>query len=94
MAKRKTVKKTVNKAAKKGAKKGWQATVAPPVQKALQVTWLLKGAIKNEQIAYIRVCLLIEQVRREKLWAELKHPSIEDYAEKRLQLLPLPDTFQ
>jgi hypothetical protein len=58
----------------------------PVVQEALQVTWLLKGNLKNVQIAYIRVGKLLARVRDEKLWAALKHVTIEDYAEARLQL--------
>ncbi len=56
------------------------------VQEALEVTWLLKGNLKNVQIAYIRVGKLLAQVREKRLYAELKHPDIESYAQERLQL--------
>ena len=55
-------------------------------QEALQVTWLLKGNLKNAQLSYIRVCVLLVRVRDEKLYAALKHPDMGDYAEKRLGL--------
>jgi hypothetical protein len=60
----------------------------PPkaVQEALQTTWLLKGQLKNARISYLRIGALLSHVRNDKLYAELKHPDIEDYAEKRLQL--------
>jgi len=60
--------------------------VDPVVREALQVTWLLKGDLKNVQIAYIRVGKLLARVRDEKLWAALKHATIEEYAEARLRL--------
>lgn len=55
-------------------------------QEALQVTWVLKGHLKNAQIAYIRVGVGLAKVRDEKLYEALKHPDMEDYAEKRLNL--------
>ena len=58
----------------------------PLVQKALQVTWLLKGHLKNSQLAYLRVGALLARVRDEKLYAALKHADIESYAEQRLHL--------
>ena len=58
----------------------------PLVQQALQVTWLLKGHLKNSQLAYLRVGALLARVRDEKLYAALKHPDIESYAEQRLHL--------
>ena len=75
MAKRKTVKRAVKESKPK-----------TPSQEALEVTWLLKGNLKNAQIAYIRVGILLARVRDEKLYAELKHPDMESYAEERLQL--------
>jgi len=57
-----------------------------PAQTALEVTWLLKGNLKNAQIAYIRIGTLLAQVRDEKLYTALKHPDMESYAEERLQL--------
>lgn len=57
-----------------------------PAQEALQVTWLLKGHLKNIQIAYLRVGILLARVRDEKLYEALKHPDMEDYAEQRLSL--------
>jgi hypothetical protein len=56
------------------------------VQEALQVTWVLKGHLKNAQIGYIRVGALLVQVRDKKLYIALGHADLEDYADKRLQL--------
>lgn len=78
MATRKTAKKTES-VTKKPAPK-------TPAQEALEVTWLLKGNLKNAQIAYIRVGTLLARVRDEKLYAALKHPDMESYAQERLQL--------
>ncbi len=55
-------------------------------QAALEVTWLLKGNLKNAQISYIRIGILLARVRDENLYAALKHPDMESYAEERLQL--------
>ena len=57
-----------------------------PVQEALQVTWLLKGKLKSAQIAYLRIGELLVRVRDKKLYAELKHADMEEYARERLQL--------
>jgi len=88
MSKRKTVKKTARTTKKRPGtgRKGRQPSVQPLVQEALQVTWLLKGGLKNVQLAYIRVGKLLAQVRDRKLWEALKHLDIESYAEQRLQL--------
>lgn len=56
------------------------------VAEALQTTWLLKGKLKSAQIAYLRIGELLVKVRDQKLDAALAHPSLEDYAEKRLKL--------
>jgi hypothetical protein len=56
------------------------------VQEALEVTWRLKGDLKRIQMAYLRAGALLAQVRDQKLYAALKHASLEDYAEKRLKL--------
>ncbi|MEI8139186.1 MAG: hypothetical protein WCI03_04885 [bacterium] len=82
MAQRKTVKST---------KKSTPAVKTDPkpktpTQAALEVTWLLKGNLKNARIAYIRIGILLARVRDEKLYTALKHPDIESYAEARLQL--------
>ena len=60
----------------------------PPsrAQRAIQVTFVLKGHLKNAQIAYLRVAALLAQVRDQRLWAALKHPSLEAYAAERLGL--------
>jgi len=62
------------------------ATETTPVQEALQVTWLLKGKLKSAQIAYLRIGELLIQVRDKKLYAELKHVDMEEYARERLGL--------
>lgn len=56
------------------------------VQEALQVTWVLKGHLKNAQLSYLRIAALLDRVREAKLYTALGHADIEDYAEKRLQL--------
>ena len=58
----------------------------PIVQEALQVTWLLKGNLKNAQLGFIRVGKLLARVRDDKLFAALKHPDMEHYAAERLHL--------
>ena len=78
MAKVKTVKKPLKK---KAAAKPRDA-----VQEALEVTWTLKGHLKNAQIAYLRVGELLARVRDKKLYERLKHPDLESYAEERLNL--------
>ncbi len=57
-----------------------------PVQEALEVTWVLKGHLKNAQISYIRVGALLARVRDKELFKELHHPDLETYAEQRLRL--------
>ncbi len=80
-----TTKLAVRNAKVKAVKK----TITGPgdvVQEALQVTWLLKGNLKNAQLSYIRVGILLARVRDEKLFSALKHPDIESYGEARLSL--------
>ena len=65
------------------------ATVTAPkdvVQEALEITWTLKGHLKNAQISYIRVGTLLAKVRDQKLYEALKHPDMESYAKQRLRL--------
>lgn len=74
-------------AAKKSAKPAAPKSQSQiDAQEALQTTWLLKGNLKNVQLSYLRAGKLLALVREKKMWATLNHPSIEDYAEKRLQL--------
>jgi len=54
--------------------------------KALQLTWVLKGRLKNVQLEFLRIGAMLAQVRDEKMFDVLHHPNLEDYAEKRLQL--------
>lgn len=63
-----------------------QSAERSSTQEALQVTWLLKGNLKNVQLSYLRVGKLFAQVRDKNLYSALGHANIEDYAEKRLQL--------
>jgi hypothetical protein len=60
----------------------------PPSQAQIanQVTFLLKGDLKNARIAYIRAAVRLAQVRDQKLWQALKFRSLEEYAAKRLPL--------
>jgi hypothetical protein len=57
-----------------------------PAQIAIRVTYVLKGHLKNARIAYVRAAVLLARVRDEKLWRALRHPTIEDYAQRRLGL--------
>jgi hypothetical protein len=57
-----------------------------PAQRANQVTFVLKGHLKNAQIAYLRVAALLAKVRDERLYAALKFSSLEQYAVARLGL--------
>jgi len=57
-----------------------------PAQIANQVTFVLKGHLKNARIGYIRAASLLARVREEKLWKALGHATIEEYAERRLGL--------
>lgn len=72
----------------RSAAKKTSAPAAPKavVQEALEVTWLLKGKLKSERMAYLRIGALLVQVRDKKLFVALKHPTIEHYAERRLKL--------
>ena len=56
------------------------------VQEALEVTWVLKGHLKSARIAYLRIGAELTRVRDEQLYAALKHPDMENYAEERLCL--------
>lgn len=71
---------------KTNVKAGKAAKPKTAVQQALEVTWLLKGQLKTAQMSYLRVGGLLAQVRDAKLYAELKHPDIESYADERLHL--------
>lgn len=81
MAKRKVVRKSKSTKTKSAASKPKTA-----VQQALEVTWVLKGHLKNAQISYLRVGAMLRRVRDEKLYSALGHADIESYAEARLHL--------
>jgi len=74
------------KAAKKATTAKKPATPKTPVQEALEVTWVLKGQLKRAQMEYLRIAGMLVHVRDEKLYAELHHPDMEDYAAERLNL--------
>jgi hypothetical protein len=57
-----------------------------PAQRANQITFVLKGNLKNAQIAYLRVAAGLAKVRDERLYAALKFKNLEDYAADRLGL--------
>src|SRR5438552_11533336 len=57
-----------------------------PAQRAVQITFVLKGHLKNVQVAYIRVAALLAKVRDEKLYRALGHANMDDYAAARLGL--------
>lgn len=62
------------------------AKSSSPAQVAAQVTFLLKGHLKNARIAYIRAAVMLARVRDEKLWQVLEYGSLVVYAEKQLRL--------
>ena len=55
-------------------------------QRANQITFLLKGHLKNARVAYIRAAVMLAEVRDEELWRALRYPSMAAYAEERLHL--------
>lgn len=57
-----------------------------PAQIAAQLTWQLKGDLKNAQIAYLRVGGRLARIRDEKLYAALGHKDLEHYAAADLRL--------
>jgi len=57
-----------------------------PAQTALEVTWVLKGKLKSERIAFLKIGALLERVRDEKLYEALSPSLLADYAEQRLAL--------
>ncbi len=57
-----------------------------PAQVAHQLTWRVMGDLKRIQLTYIRVAIDLVKIRDEGHWKALRHPSIEDYAQKRLRL--------
>ena len=57
-----------------------------PAQRAVQITFVLKGHLKNVQVAYIRVAALLAKVRDDKLYRALGHATMDDYAAARLGL--------
>ena len=59
-------------------------TPPTPAQIANQVTFVLKGHLKNVQLAFIRVGILLARVRDEKLWQAIGYADIETYAADRL----------
>ena len=56
------------------------------VQKALEFTWALKGHIRAAAKLYLNVARELARARDEKIYLVLKNPTLEDYAEKRLNL--------
>jgi hypothetical protein len=61
-------------------------TKPSPAQRANQMTFVLKGHLKNAQISYLRVAAGLAAMRDERLFAALKHDSLESYAKQRLGL--------
>jgi hypothetical protein len=57
-----------------------------PAQRALQITFVLKGHLKNVQLAYLRVAKGLANIRDENLHRALGYDSLEDYAAARLNL--------
>ena len=57
-----------------------------PAQIAARLTWQLKGDLKNAQIAYLRVAVKLARVRDEKMYVDLKHEDMEQYAKGELRL--------
>ena len=57
-----------------------------PAQRAVQITFVLKGHLKHVQVAYIRVAALLAKLRDERLYRALGHQTMEEYAAARLGL--------
>ena len=57
-----------------------------PAQRANQITFVLKGHLKNVQLSYLRVGAGLAQIRDQRLYAALKYDSLESYARARLGL--------
>jgi hypothetical protein len=57
-----------------------------PAQRANQITFVLKGDLKNVQISYLRAGSRLAKMRDEKLYRALKYKTIEDYAKEELGL--------
>jgi len=57
-----------------------------PAERANRITFFLKGDLKNLQTAYLRIGGKLAQIRDEKLYAALKHASLDEYAQKHLGL--------
>jgi hypothetical protein len=57
-----------------------------PAQLANQMTFLLKGYLKNVQLSYIRAAAMLARIRDEKLYRALEHDGMENYAQQRLGL--------
>jgi hypothetical protein len=70
--------------AKSGAAKKSEKQIKS--QQALQLTWELKGRLKSIQMYYLHIGGMLVKVRDEKIFADLGHADIEDYAAKRLNL--------
>ena len=93
--KRKTARKSVRKSAtKKAGRKLTPARPAKPKQSAgpsrgqlaHQATWRILGDLKRLQRMYLRIGEQLVHVRDGKMYADLGHPDLADYAEKRLHL--------
>jgi hypothetical protein len=57
-----------------------------PAQIAHRLTWQLEGYIKRIQLMYILAGVQLAKIRDEQHWKALRHPTIEDWAQKRLGL--------
>jgi hypothetical protein len=57
-----------------------------PGQIAGRLTFALKGHLKNVQISYLRLAAGLARFRDEKLWAALKHKSLDAWAAEELGL--------
>jgi hypothetical protein len=57
-----------------------------PAQRVFQITFVLKGDLKNIQIAIVRAAARLAQVRDQKLYRVIGHDSMEEYAAERLGL--------
>ncbi len=57
-----------------------------PAQRANQITFALKGDLKNVQISYLRAARRLAAIRDGALYRALKHATMEDYAKEELGL--------
>jgi hypothetical protein len=57
---------------------------SPELQEILQITWKLNGDLKNLQLSYLRIAVMLSRVRDEKLHTHMNHADIQSWAWEHL----------